>query len=213
MFENKRTRKSSKLRKIITDIVQKLQKVVNSIRYYIENRFITKSHVLNTGLPPGRWHDLDERILHGLFKEVVDYVEVELAWCTYIMDEDKYAKYKVPWYVFHQFRAPELGIAHLEWQANLKNDEACGYDRTHPEYGKESSHAFEARELLAIYNWIKNVWTLWQPPYIESLYVDAKTAEERQAAIYRMIDLEEAQYAEEQDILIRIIKIRKMLYT
>ena len=67
-----------------------LQKVVfyvpdtlYSIKYYINNRWVTKTHALTAhprDIKPGRWCDVGNRFLPCLFNELVDFVEVELAW-------------------------------------------------------------------------------------------------------------------------------------
>src|SRR3990167_4553394 len=49
------------------------------IKCYLKNRFVTKTHVLPTGLPKGRWYDCDTKLLHGVMGMVVQYVEGELA--------------------------------------------------------------------------------------------------------------------------------------
>ena len=70
----------------INDVAEYIPTPISDIRYYCRNRFYRKTHVLPTGFKPGEYHDLDERILHGIMNGLVDYVEVELAyksrWCN-----------------------------------------------------------------------------------------------------------------------------------
>ena len=47
-----------------------------SVKYWLVNRFVTKTHQLTSNLKKGEWHELDERILHCLFDELVNFVEV-----------------------------------------------------------------------------------------------------------------------------------------
>lgn len=47
------------------------------IRWYLKNRFVTKPHYLKTGFKKGHWHEFDERVLYGLFNELVIFVEQE----------------------------------------------------------------------------------------------------------------------------------------
>ena len=50
------------------------------IKYWLVNRFSTKTHALTSStLERGQWHDLDSRILFCLFDELVNFVETEKA--------------------------------------------------------------------------------------------------------------------------------------
>jgi hypothetical protein len=67
-------------------LLRKLQNLIyypsdllHSIRCYLRNRYITQTHVLKSDLKKGEWYDLDTRILHCLFNELVEFVEIELA--------------------------------------------------------------------------------------------------------------------------------------
>jgi hypothetical protein len=71
--------------KFISDII----KPFNSVRYYIKNRFIYKTHYLHTRLKPGQWYDFDYRLMHGIMGEFVDYVEIEYARFETLFVEDK----------------------------------------------------------------------------------------------------------------------------
>ena len=66
------------------EFLRKLQDFINlpidiyhTIEIYVRNRFIDKVHYLRTDLTPGEYYDLDTRILHALFTELTDLVEVE----------------------------------------------------------------------------------------------------------------------------------------
>jgi hypothetical protein len=53
------------------------------LKYYINNRWITHTHALTAhprDIKPGSWMDVGNRFLPCLFNELVDFVEVELAW-------------------------------------------------------------------------------------------------------------------------------------
>ena len=45
---------------------------INNLRYYIRLRFGYKTHYLHTGLKAGQWHELETRMLHGMFNELVN---------------------------------------------------------------------------------------------------------------------------------------------
>lgn len=46
---------------------------------YLKWRFITRTHLIDTKLEIGQWHDSDSKMLHGMFELLVDFVEVECA--------------------------------------------------------------------------------------------------------------------------------------
>ena len=54
----------------------------SNLRYYINNRWVTKTHYLKTHLKPGQWYEFDTRLLHGMFGELKDFVEIEQAWIS-----------------------------------------------------------------------------------------------------------------------------------
>ena len=55
---------------------------INDVRYYINNRWVTKTHALTahpSDIPRGQWRDVGNRFLPCLFNELVDFVEIEQA--------------------------------------------------------------------------------------------------------------------------------------
>lgn len=54
--------------------------VMHAIRVYYRNRFCDKIHYLKTGLTPGEWYEFDQRLLHGMFGALVDFVESECGY-------------------------------------------------------------------------------------------------------------------------------------
>ena len=66
--------------------LDKIQDFVNwpldkiyGVKYWINNRFVTRTHALTSNLKKGDWWELDTRIMHCLFDELVNHVEIELA--------------------------------------------------------------------------------------------------------------------------------------
>jgi hypothetical protein len=54
-----------------------------NIKYYIENRWVSRTNGLTAhpkDIKPGEWCDVGYRFLPCMFNELVDFVEVELAW-------------------------------------------------------------------------------------------------------------------------------------
>ena len=68
---------------MVQDFITFPLRTLYSIKYYINNRWITRTHALTShprDIQPGAWSDLGNRFLPCLFNELVNYVEVELAW-------------------------------------------------------------------------------------------------------------------------------------
>jgi hypothetical protein len=66
-------------------------------------------------------------LLHAVFDELVNFVEIEQAWMLVICSDADRHKYKQHWFrsIFrlNVWHCPEAGIAYLEWAAGLKYDE------------------------------------------------------------------------------------------
>jgi len=104
----------------IQDVVCYVPNKANDIRYYINNRWVDKSHALVSHAEHckrGEWHNVGHRMLPCLFSELVDYVEVEAAWHHVAWDKDAAKKYGRPWWRrwYRNWRCPEAGIENLEW--------------------------------------------------------------------------------------------------
>ena len=146
----------------LPDILEKpaewLLDPIDDAVYYLRCRFIFKTHYLKTKLEPGRYHDFGNRILHGCFNELVDFVEIEKARMMVIWDENKRNLYKAPWWTFTQWfrwqpwRCPEAGIDHLKWEMTLDSDNLAVHERS-------DDQARSARELMVLYTW----WTVTRP--------------------------------------------------
>jgi len=221
----------------LQDIVYYVPDKVNDIRCYLNNRFQSKSHALTSNLPRGSWYDLDTRILHALFDEFVNFIEIEKAWMMVCFDDDAKSKYAVPvsrtvWWLrwFNEWRCPEAGIAYLDWESSLINNDWC--DETHPDYGKPSLQALNAMEQKELYIW----WTETRPnrpdpydasgwsdycsrmdeKYPNSIFHSAKTPEEEEEssiAHSKLSELEALYDKEDEEMLLKLIKIRKSLWT
>ena len=217
------------------EVLDKVQEIINwpaerlnDVRYYINNRFISRSHALTAHpdhVKPGKWCDLTNRYLYCMFNELKDFVEIETAWHHVVWDEEARKKYAVPWwrknfFRWRTWRCPEAGIAHLEWAASLTNG-------TEP-----TSQAIGAQEILDLYYW----WTEEYPnrPDIHDItgwsdYCERKrqenpdeimpednTPEERKSTSMMLDEMQkiEAQYEQEDEqMMIRLIKIRQHLWT
>jgi hypothetical protein len=214
---------------------------IYAVKYYINNRWVTRTHALTAharDIKPGTWCDVGNRFLPCLFNELVDFVEIELAWWHIAWNDVERSKYKAPfwatgWFRWRTWRCVQAGLDSLEWQRNLKYDEVW-IEKDDPRYGKPTPQAEKANEILALYMW----WTVERPlrpdPYVASGW-DALCAERRaKRGSDSLWDLEdrtpeeserdricidechrlEQQYEQEdEDMMIRLIKIRQGLWT
>jgi len=177
-----------------------------SLRNAIRIRFFVRPHLINTGLDPWNWCDLDERMLHGLFNELKDFVEVELAgqW------GNKGGSFK-----FRRGRCPEAGVAHLEWKSSLKYGRGEGLKKGDPRIGRPTPQASSAKKILKLYRW----W-LERPnrpdPTLSSGWSDAYDEgdqKKRFAAFKRLSALEDEYENEDEKMLVRLVRLRKHLWT
>lgn len=211
----------------------------SDIKHYIKNRWISKSHALtssSTHIKRGQWCDLSDRFLPCLFDELVDFVEIEVAimhlWCA-----DNSEKYQVTWkdkLPWNTWRSPELGVAYLEWSADLVHDPGS----CHPNnVGKPTPHALASKEILDLYYWWKEEYPNREDPSelsgwsaycrqkksesngrtIFSMFDNDNKTPAEKAQIRRMFDAEkkiERQYKkEDEQMMIRLIKVRHYLWT
>ena len=68
---------------------------INDFRFYVRSRFFDKYHLVNTGLKPGGYYEVDTRLIHSAFNLLVDYIEVECAHMNSLSNKEK--KKSKPW--------------------------------------------------------------------------------------------------------------------
>lgn len=203
-----------------------------SIKYYIVNRWVDQSHALVAHpkhIRPGQWMDLDYRILHCLFDELVDFVEIEKAYSNYRWQEEKLKQLK--WWQggrwrTRTWRSAEAGIDHLKWEMTL-TDEDWIEDKSQ---AKPTAQAEAAREILKLYTWWTETYANRPDPYDVSGWSDyceskrergigllETDPEEDREKTHKILDhnrkIEEQYNQEEEEMLIRLIKIRGSLWT
>lgn len=205
------------------------------VKYYINNRWVTRTHTLTSNLKRGQWHEFDTRLLHCLFDELVNYVEVEEAWSNIAWHEEARKKYKAPfyswgWFRWRTWRCPQAGIDKLKWAASLTNEEWLDEDSKH--LAEPTHQALTARELLYLYNWWKNIRPMRMDPHDSSGWTEL--CEQRRQAGRGLLDYEdhseeedkitrevldkchkheEQHYDEDTEMMIRLIKIRRGMWT
>jgi hypothetical protein len=214
---------------------------INSVRYWLNNRFVSRTHALtSSSLKRGAYHELDERILFCLFDELVNFVEVEKAWMMVAWgDAETRAKYQLPfwrkqwwtrWLV--EWRCAQAGLDHLKWETTLTDEEFLDDDKKH--LAKPTHQAVRAQEILDLYEW----WTVTRPARLDPYEASGWTAycessrlvnggklfptgngesaelKKQSKAAHKKLDKMEADYEQEDtDKLIQLIKLRKGLWT
>ena len=208
------------------------------IKYYVNNRWVTRTHQLTAhirDIRPGSWCDVGNRFLPCLFNELVDFVEIELAWwhIAWAGEEDR-AKYDAPfwatgWFRWRTWRCPQAGLDSLAWQMKLTNAEFLDDDNKH--LAEPTLQAKNAREILELYKW----WTEDRPKRVDPMvasgwsdYCDRRREQDPEDWIFqglgenrentdhmhKIMNELEAQYeAEDESMMIRLIKIRQALWT
>lgn len=135
---------------IVQDVIFLPLDVYETLRVYIANAFLSQTHIVNTRLTPGNWHDADEKLIHSMFAVLVDFVEIDKAntndWCPEIHLTTLSEKFKY----WKEGRHPAQGIQYLQWESSLVDD-----DPDMVEYTK--TRADMAKSLINLYSWWKNI--------------------------------------------------------
>lgn len=225
----------------LQSVVYYVPDTLYSIKYYINNRWVTRTHALTANprdIRPGDWCDVGNRFLPCLFNELVDFVEVELAWWHIAWsDKSEREKYKAPfwatgWFRWRTWRCPQAGLDNLEWQRNLRwKEDEVGPD--HKELGKLTPQAIKAQEILDLYTWWTQVYRNRPEPMEASgwsAYCEAarlanggklsfstpKDSELKKMSdkAHKLLRKIEADYEkEDEQMMIRLIKVRHGLWT
>ena len=221
------------LQKFVYYIPDKL----NDVRYYINNRWISHSHALTAhprDIQPGNWSDVGSRFLPCLFNELVDFVEIEQAWHYCMWNSEEQKKYNVPWWRsgwlrWRTWRCPEAGLEYLRWAETLTNKEFI-------EEGAKEEPTYQAKaakEIIELYTWWTVTYRNRPDPYEASGWTAACEAsrianggrlsfsgdkdpvlKKASDKAHKLLQKIEAAYeAEDEEMMIRLIKIRQSLWT
>jgi hypothetical protein len=202
------------------------------IKYYIVNRWVDQSHALVAHpkhIKPGEYRDLDFRILHCLFDELVDFVEIEKAYSNYRWDSEKLKTIK--WWQGGRWRTrtwrnAAAGLQHLEWEMTLTDEEWID-DKSQ---AKPTYQAETAKEIVELYKWWTEVYPNRPDPMdvtgwsdycedkrsrgIDILEDDPEKDRFDTGSMHdKMREMEKAYEAEDTEMLIRLIRIRGSLWT
>jgi hypothetical protein len=202
---------------------------VDNLRYYIVNR-CDHSHRLDSKLAKGKYYEFEEIMLHSMFDSYIDFIEIETA-NSHISwgDKELRAKYNLPlwrrirWLRWgSSFRCPQAAIDHLQWEMNLEE----------PTHQKQA--AFEKMEL---YTWWKDIRPTredsWEASGFGQFWKDMDKkyggkswlglggkslltpAEKRTYDKFQKEkdDLEQEWEDQDSQMMIRLVKLRKSLWT
>ena len=212
---------------------------IYGLKYYINNRWVTKTHALTahpSDIPRGSWRDVGYRFLPCLFNELRDFVEVELAWWHIAWsDKAEKSKYNAPfwatgWFRWRTWRCPQAGLDCLAWQMKLTNEEFLNDDEKH--LAEPTYQAKAAQEIYELYKWWTTVYPNRPDPhdaggwsaYCEQrrlagediLEFEDRTPEQEEQS-RRALDatqaIEDKYNQEDEEMMIRLIKIRQSLWT
>jgi hypothetical protein len=184
--------------------------VYDSIKTYCRNRFITQTHVLKTGLKKGQWYDLDYRILHALFNELVDFVEIELA---HLSRWDEYKQYK-----FKNNRCVEAAYDYFK-NVEQEHNEAkklfskepktsAFYASAEDRYEITKQDLYRSNKIKELYEW----WTKIRPNRDNP--IDTITEQTHGKHYFRLInEIERGYDLEDTDKLVELVRLRSHLWT
>ena len=223
----------------VQDFVTWPARKLNDIRYYINNRWVSRSHGLTAhvrDIRPGAWCDVGNRFLPCLFNELQDFVEIEQAWHHCMWSDDAKTKFDVPWWRsgwlrLRTWRNAEAGLEYLRWAETLTNEEFLDDDKKSeavPTY-----QATSAKEIIELYTWWTTTYRNRPDPYEASGWTAACEASrlanggrlsfsaEKDPELKKASDkahkllqkIEKSYEAEDEAMMIRLIKIRQSLWT
>jgi hypothetical protein len=212
---------------------------LNDIRYYINNRWVSHSHALTAhprDIQPGNWSDVGNRFLPCMFNELVDFVEIEQAWHHCIWSDDAKTKFDVPWWRkgwlrWRTWRSAEAGMEYLRWAETLTNEEFLEEGEKHK--AEPTYQAKAAKEIIELYTWWTVTYRNRPDPYEASGWTAACEASrlanggklswsgEKDPVLKKASDkahkllqkIEAAYEKEDEEMMIRLIKIRGSLWT
>lgn len=205
------------------DVVYWVPNKVKNVRRYFLNRFLDKTHTLTSNLKKGEFYEFETRVIHCLFDELVNYVEIELANHNMVCDSKAKAKYG-RLFSFSR-RNADAGLDYLDWEMTVTID-----DNSANKEPKLSSQAIAAKEIKALYDWWKVTRPNRSDPYKLSGYDDLLPAGEafldlsadkerkkvwskKKKALEAAAKLENNYEKEDEEMLIRLIKLRRSMWT
>ena len=151
-------------------------------------------------------------------------------------NKDDRAKYNAPfwstgWFRWRTWRSPAAGLDHLNWASNLTMNDDWGVSPEDENYGKPTQQAEAAKEILALYKWWTIDYRARRDPHDLSGWSDW-CDRHRDEGILSILDdrspgdaaeskrilevcqkIDDERTAEDEAMMIRLIKIRNNLWT
>lgn len=173
-----------------------------AISFYIECRFFRKTHALTSNsLKKGQWHDYSDRALHCLFDEFCNFLEKDAR-----LDFDS--------------------IGYLQY-----NTEELGYDPHDPAYLEPNTNKDSIKTVIELYEWWGNTRKNRKSSRelagsqelhdrIDKKYgdfsflpsmMDKKDRDEMDTMIKRMVEIENQYRQEDDEMLTKLVKVRRMI--
>jgi hypothetical protein len=167
----------------------------------------------------------------------VDFVEIEQAWHHCLWNDEMKTKFETPWWRkgwlrWRTWRCPEAGLEYLRWAMTLTNEEFLEEGEKHK--AEPTYQAKAAKEILELYTWWKEVYPNRPDPHDASgwsAYCEAArvanggkwgwSGHKDNPELKKMSDkshkllqkIEKAYAKEDEEMMIRLIKIRESLWT
>jgi hypothetical protein len=151
-------------------------------------------------------------------------------------NDEEQKKYNVPWYRsgwlrWRTWRCPEAGMAYLNWAATLTNEEFLEEGEKHK--AEPTYQANAAKEIIELYTWWTVIYRNRPDPYEASGWTavceESRIAnggrlnfgaekdpvlKKKSDKAHKLLQKIEADYnKEEEEMMIRLIKIRESLWT
>jgi len=183
---------------------------------YIYNRWVDPSDrviIKHPDYPQGHYHDTDYVMMYVLFQLLVDYVEIECGNFLSTRYENSWQKWHrrfrelplIQWLV-PPVRNARRGLHHLRWEMTLKDEHVL-------------SQSASAKEVFTLYRFWKHErprrvdpFDAWHMVREGKDWKSPKT-EQEDALFLEAVALETAQEQEDTDMLTRIVKVRKCMWT
>ena len=175
-----------------------LQKIKNLI-WWFKYRTTEKYHIVKTGLKPG-YYDTDHVMLHACFNLLKGFVEVEISHMYLVLSfKGKVPRWKWQYKKFIKEHQREFIIKYLDYWL----DEKHWKDASEEEMQKYIQRDQEIKEL---YLW----WVDERPARLARLEKEWSNPHHTSK---QLVELDQAGTKEDEEMLIRLMKIRSALWT
>ena len=223
----------SKFKWFIADTVPTWFAITFQYRYEnvigkLKSKYIRKHNLIKiNSLEDDVWYDSDTRLMHGMFQLLVDFVELEKSHMEIMLNMDNPPRYmrKV------KYRSAEMGIKYLDWEISLGKEGGTNQSKNAKtikelflwwKYDRPSrielmdvkgSMGTSSNEFYSDMNDDKN-----DNERISSMFASIDRRKDKEPELYKDVnkayeDAEAKYNKEDEKMLIKLVKIRKSLWT